>query len=106
MSLHRSRLIYPTLCLLALIARPAVAQQPDLLTVQPAQDHMVTGAPYSADHITTVRLTVFGSSVEQKVGSAEFEQRLTNVRRAEPAPDLFTIPPTYTITRVPLPTVR
>jgi hypothetical protein len=234
LSLHRSRLIYTILCLLALIARPAIAQQPDLLTAQPAQEPVVTGAPYSADQITTVRLTVFGSNVEQKVvarmyrdssgrirreqslagfeavrssddlvvtivdpgagvmytlnpatrtayrmpidrsgataassraaqeetmgtrdidgiravgrrsvvtlaggptgaeppveisderwespdlrvvilaihrdpRSGEFEQRLTNVRRAEPAPDLFTIPPTYTITDVLVPTVR
>src|SRR5262245_37763074 len=83
LSLYRSRLIYTTLCRLALIAVPAVAQQPDLLTAQPAQEPVVTGAPYSADQITTVRLTVFGSNVDQKVFARMYRDSAGRIRREQ-----------------------
>jgi hypothetical protein len=81
--LYRSRLIATTVCLLALAAVPAVAQMPDLLSGQSSQEPVVTGAPYSADQITTVRLTVFGSNVEQKVVARMYRDSAGRIRREQ-----------------------
>jgi hypothetical protein len=79
---HRSRLYSTALCWFALVAGPVAVQTPDLSN-QIQRDPTVTGAPYSADQITTVRLTVFGSQIEQQVVARLYRDSAGRIRREQ-----------------------
>jgi len=79
---HRSRLYSIALVWAACLVAPVAVQTSDLPGQLP-QDPIVTGAPYSADQVTTVRLTTFGSPIESRVVARIYRDSAGRIRREQ-----------------------
>jgi hypothetical protein len=79
---HRSRLYSIAFVLAACLVAPVAVQTSDFPRQLP-QDQIVTGAPYSADQITTVRLTTFGTLIENQVVARIYRDSAGRVRREQ-----------------------
>lgn len=79
---HRSRLYSIALVWVACVVAPVAVQTSDLPRQLP-QDPIVTGAPYSADQITTVRLTTFGTPVETQIVARIYRDSAGRIRREQ-----------------------
>ncbi|HYN07222.1 MAG TPA: hypothetical protein VES67_07510 [Vicinamibacterales bacterium] len=81
MTSYRRRLSYLTACLIAVSAAPAQMQIPPAGPRAP--EPVVTGAPYTADSVVTVKLTAFGDPVTQRVVARVYRDSAGRVRREQ-----------------------
>lgn len=79
---HRPRPYSIAFVLAACLVAPVAVQTSDFPRQLP-QDPIVTGAPYSADQITTVRLTTFGTPIENQVVARIYRDSAGRVRREQ-----------------------
>jgi hypothetical protein len=73
-----------TACALSWQINMADAQTLDFMSGTPAPDPVVTGAPYAADGITTVKLTLFdGTRIERRVTARFYRDSAGRIRREQ-----------------------
>ncbi len=83
-SLHRGSLACAFTCLFAAAAAPAVAQTPDFLTGQAADEPIVRGAPYSGEGRVTIKATLGdGTRIERSVTAKYYRDSAGRIRREQ-----------------------
>jgi hypothetical protein len=71
-------------CLAAMVAVPARAQTPDFLTGEATNAPIVKGAPFSAESLVTVKMTLFdGTQMERSVRARQYRDSAGRVRREQ-----------------------